>query len=55
MSYNPCSLSQIILFKNGQPQGVAWENIYEGTYYPAASIYKNAQVRQVLGPWSKWL
>lgn len=36
--------SKIILFKNGESQGVAFENINGGAYYPAISIYKNATV-----------
>ncbi|EDV22602.1 uncharacterized protein TRIADDRAFT_58997 [Trichoplax adhaerens] len=42
--------SKIILYKNGIRQGVAWENIFEGTYYPAVSIYKFAQVTLNFGP-----
>ena len=26
-------------------QGVAWQDIYDGTYYPAVSLYKNATVQ----------
>ena len=35
---------QIIFFKNGVSQGVAYENIYEGAYHPAVSIYKQSSV-----------
>ena len=35
---------QIIVYKNGAKQGVAFSNIYEGTYYPAISLYKSASV-----------
>lgn len=30
------------------PQGVAFENIYQGSYYPAISVYKNTTVCSVL-------
>ena len=33
-----------MFFKNGVCQGVAYNDIYKGTYYPAVSIYKNASV-----------
>lgn len=36
--------SKIYFFKNGQCQGVAFENIYSGSYYPSVSIHKNASV-----------
>lgn len=42
--------SQISFYKNGKSQGVAFENIFEGTYYPAASLYKNATVTFNFGP-----
>ena len=32
------------MYKNGVKQGVAFSNIYEGTYYPAISLYKSASV-----------
>lgn len=35
---------KIEFFKNGISQGVAYSDIYKGTYYPAISIYKNATV-----------
>lgn len=25
-------------------QGVAWQDVYDGTYYPAVSLYKNSTV-----------
>ncbi|CAH3030081.1 unnamed protein product, partial [Porites evermanni] len=34
----------IKFFKNGVCQGVAWQDIHEGTYYPAVSVFKNATV-----------
>lgn len=36
--------SKISFFKNGKCQGVAFENIYSGSYYPSVSIHKNASV-----------
>lgn len=46
--------SKILFFKNGQPQGVAFANIYGGAYYPAISIYKNATVSVNFGPSFKY-
>lgn len=46
----PLMESQIIFFKNGESQGVAWENISDGSYYPAVSLYKNATVMLNFGP-----
>ncbi len=37
-------LSQIIFYKNGINQGVAFTNIYEGNYYAAISLYYGATV-----------
>lgn len=42
--------SKIICFKNGVCQGVAFENLYCGTYYPAISLYKSITVRVNFGP-----
>ena len=45
-----CSFTRFILtfqtymYKNGKNQGLAWTDLYEGTYFPAISIYKNATV-----------
>ena len=38
---------QTYMYKNGKNQGLAWTDLYEGTYYPAVSIYKNASVRLI--------
>lgn len=46
--------SQIIYFKNGKSQGVAFENINGGAYYPAISIFKNATVSVNFGPSFKY-
>lgn len=42
--------SEIVFFKNGEFQGVAYKDIYQGTYYPSISIYKNASARINFGP-----
>ncbi|CAG7836975.1 unnamed protein product [Allacma fusca] len=42
--------SKIICFKNGKYQGVAYENIFEGVYYPAVSLYKGCTVNVNFGP-----
>lgn len=46
--------SKIIFFKNGEPQGLAFTDIYGGAYYPAISIYKNATVSVNFGPSFKY-
>ena len=46
---------QIVLYKNGVSQGEAWTDIYGGTYFPAASIYKNATVSKLKNELSKFL
>jgi len=34
----------MIFFKNGVSQGVAYENLFEGMYFPAISLYKSCTV-----------
>ena len=34
----------MIMYRNGRNQGVAFKDVFEGTYFPAISIYKNATV-----------
>lgn len=46
--------SKILFFKNGKSQGIAFENINGGAYYPAISIYKNATVSVNFGPSFKY-
>ncbi|XP_048581166.1 set1/Ash2 histone methyltransferase complex subunit ASH2 isoform X2 [Nematostella vectensis] len=41
---------QITFYKNGKCQGVAFENIFDGTYYPAISMYKSSVVSVNFGP-----
>lgn len=36
--------SKIYFFKNGECQGVAFQDIYAGAYYPSVSIHKGATV-----------
>jgi len=42
--------SKIYFFKNGVSQGVAFEDIYEGDYYPAVSLYRGAHTTVNFGP-----
>ncbi|XP_072165071.1 set1/Ash2 histone methyltransferase complex subunit ASH2-like [Diadema setosum] len=42
--------SKIIFFKNGENKGVAFENLYEGTYHPAISLYKQCSASINFGP-----
>jgi hypothetical protein len=46
--------SQIRFFKNGVPQGIAFESIYKATYYPAVSLFYNAAVTFNFGPEFKY-
>ncbi|KAH8265089.1 hypothetical protein KR044_003516 [Drosophila immigrans] len=46
--------SRIECFKNGQSQGVAFEDIYAGSYFPAISIHKSATVSVNFGPSFKY-
>ena len=41
--------SKILFFKNGQPLGEAFTDIYFGDYYPAVATYKNAKVKLNFG------
>lgn len=45
-----CKGSRIEYFKNGKSQGIAFKNIYHGSYFPASSMYKNAAVSFNFGP-----
>ncbi|XP_074041163.1 set1/Ash2 histone methyltransferase complex subunit ash2 isoform X2 [Leptinotarsa decemlineata] len=42
--------SKIIYFKNGNSQGVAFEGIYRGSYYPTVSLHRNVTVSVNFGP-----
>ncbi|XP_017140670.1 set1/Ash2 histone methyltransferase complex subunit ASH2 isoform X1 [Drosophila miranda] len=46
--------SRIEFFKNGESQGVAFEDIYAGSYFPAISIHKSATVSVNFGPAFKY-
>ncbi|XP_052070290.1 set1/Ash2 histone methyltransferase complex subunit ASH2-like isoform X1 [Mytilus californianus] len=46
----PSRGSQMIMYKNGVSQGVAFEDVFDGIYYPALSLYKNCRVRMNFGP-----
>ena len=36
--------NKIQFYKNGKPLGVAFEEINDGVYYPAVSLFKSAKV-----------
>ncbi|KAG5869991.1 hypothetical protein JTB14_008147 [Gonioctena quinquepunctata] len=42
--------SKILFFKNGKSQGVAFGNIYQGSYYPIVSLHRNVTVSVNFGP-----
>ncbi|XP_063787686.1 set1/Ash2 histone methyltransferase complex subunit ASH2 isoform X2 [Pseudophryne corroboree] len=42
--------SEIIFYKNGVSQGVAYKDVFEGVYYPAISLYKCCTVSVNFGP-----
>lgn len=46
--------SKIFFFKNGESQGVSFEDIYQGSYYPAISLHKNVTVSVNFGPTFKY-
>ncbi|KAL5477079.1 hypothetical protein EMCRGX_G023821 [Ephydatia muelleri] len=46
----PASGSKIIFYKNGVSQGVAFNDLGSGTYYPALSFYKAGTVTVNFGP-----
>ncbi|XP_071808635.1 set1/Ash2 histone methyltransferase complex subunit ASH2-like [Asterias amurensis] len=46
----PCKGTKIAFYKNGESQGVAFEDIFEGTYYPAISLHKSCTVSINFGP-----
>ncbi|CAH2015498.1 unnamed protein product [Acanthoscelides obtectus] len=49
-SLKPLPGSKILFFKNGECQGVAFEGIYQGAYYPTISLHKNVTVSVNFGP-----
>lgn len=42
--------SKISFYKNGKCLGVAFEDIYQGSYFPTISLYKNCRVTVNFGP-----
>lgn len=46
----PLSGSKIVFFKNGVSQGVAFTDIFKGTYFPAIALYMGASVTVNFGP-----
>lgn len=46
--------SRISFFKNGVHQGVAFEDIFAGAYYPSVSLHKGIKVTMNFGPHLKY-
>ncbi|XP_028655647.2 set1/Ash2 histone methyltransferase complex subunit ASH2 isoform X1 [Erpetoichthys calabaricus] len=46
----PVGTSKMIFYKNGVSQGVAFEDLFEGLYFPAISLYKSCTVSVNFGP-----
>ncbi|XP_014440554.1 set1/Ash2 histone methyltransferase complex subunit ASH2 isoform X2 [Tupaia chinensis] len=46
--------SEIVFYKNGVNQGVAYKDIFEGVYFPAISLYKSCTVSINFGPCFKY-
>uniref|UniRef100_A0A4W6F1D2 Set1/Ash2 histone methyltransferase complex subunit ASH2 n=1 Tax=Lates calcarifer TaxID=8187 RepID=A0A4W6F1D2_LATCA len=44
----------MIFYKNGVSHGVAFENLFEGIYFPAISLYKSCTVSVNFGPHFKY-
>ncbi|XP_015256851.1 set1/Ash2 histone methyltransferase complex subunit ASH2 isoform X2 [Cyprinodon tularosa] len=53
-SLKPMSPSRMLFYKNGVNQGVAFENLFEGLYFPAISLYKSCTVSVNFGPHFKY-
>ncbi|XP_026152811.1 set1/Ash2 histone methyltransferase complex subunit ASH2 isoform X1 [Mastacembelus armatus] len=53
-SLKSTSPSRMIFYKNGVNQGVAFENLFEGLYFPAISLYKSCTVSVNFGPHFKY-
>uniref|UniRef100_A0A4W6F1D7 Set1/Ash2 histone methyltransferase complex subunit ASH2 n=1 Tax=Lates calcarifer TaxID=8187 RepID=A0A4W6F1D7_LATCA len=45
---------EMIFYKNGVSHGVAFENLFEGIYFPAISLYKSCTVSVNFGPHFKY-
>ncbi|KAL8586825.1 hypothetical protein ACOMHN_052701 [Nucella lapillus] len=46
----PAVGSKMVMYRNGKSWGVAFEDVFEGIYYPAISLYKHAVVTVNFGP-----
>lgn len=46
----PLKGSKIVFYKNGEKIGTAFEDIYAGYYYPAASLYRDVSLKFNFGP-----
>ncbi|KOB79101.1 putative trithorax protein ash2, partial [Operophtera brumata] len=46
----PLTGSKIYFFKNGECQGEAFTDVYQGCYYPTVSLHKNVTVSVNFGP-----
>nr|CAH7765623.1 unnamed protein product [Callosobruchus chinensis] len=46
--------SKMLFFKNGECQGVAFENVYQGAYYPTISLHRNVTASVNFGPTFKF-
>ncbi|CAK1546248.1 unnamed protein product [Leptosia nina] len=46
----PLTGSRILFFKNGECQGEAFVDVYQGCYYPSVSLHKNCTVSVNFGP-----
>uniref|UniRef100_A0A8C4QHN1 Ash2 like, histone lysine methyltransferase complex subunit n=1 Tax=Eptatretus burgeri TaxID=7764 RepID=A0A8C4QHN1_EPTBU len=46
----PAPKNKMSFYRNGQNQGVAFEDIFDGNYYPAISLYRNCTVTVNFGP-----
>ncbi|KAI1882567.1 hypothetical protein AGOR_G00252080 [Albula goreensis] len=53
-SLKAMSPSRIIFYKNGVSQGVAFEDLFEGMYFPAISLYRGCTVSANFGPHFKY-
>ncbi|XP_077478616.1 set1/Ash2 histone methyltransferase complex subunit ASH2 isoform X3 [Stigmatopora argus] len=49
-SLKTMSPSRMVFYKNGVSQGVAFENLFEGIYFPAISLYKSCTLSVNFGP-----
>ena len=45
-----CDRSFVAFFKNGKSQGIAFDKLIKGRYYPTASLFGNASVTFNFGP-----